>query len=333
MGELALIESIRAGWGGRTRPNSGVTLGIGDDCALLRPPAGHELALTTDLLLEGRHFRRNWHPPRSVGHRALARGLSDLASMGAKPMAAFLSLALPPGTMADKTGQRWVADFFAGLRDLGRQYGIALAGGDTAQSPAPLVLADIVLVGSVRAGHALRRSGGRPGDLLYVTGKLGGSAAELDKLAEHPCSKPARIASTDHDLHPQLFPQPRVRVGRELVRRKLATAAIDLSDGISTDLAHLCAESGTGAEIYETALPLHPLAIHRGANKALALALHGGEDYELLFTSAPGIRVPRSIAGVPITRIGQLTRKTHIRLLRTDGTAETLRAAGWEHLL
>ncbi|MDP9040314.1 MAG: AIR synthase related protein, partial [Acidobacteriota bacterium] len=155
-------------------------LGIGDDCALLRAPPGHELAVTTDLLLEGRHFRRDWHPAASAGHRALARGLSDLAAMGARPLAAFLSLALPPRMLGTRTGRAWVDGFFAGLHALGDRMGVPLAGGDTAESPADLILADITLVGSVTPGRALRRSAARPGDRLYVTGSLGGAAAELE---------------------------------------------------------------------------------------------------------------------------------------------------------
>src|SRR5580704_10436116 len=158
MGELALIERIRSEWGGAgRRPSAAVSLGIGDDCAILRPPRGHEILVTTDFSLEGRHFRRDWHPPESVGHRALARGLSDLAAMGARPLAAFLSLALPGEMLATRSGRAWVARFFAGLRRLAGQFDVPLAGGDTSESPCNLLLADIVLVGSAPAGRALRR--------------------------------------------------------------------------------------------------------------------------------------------------------------------------------
>ena len=168
MGELALIEHIRSGWGagaeaiqhGRAR---NLALGIGDDCAILRPPRDHEVLVTTDFTLEGRHFRRDWHPPESVGHRALARGLSDLAGMGARPLAAFLSLALPGEMLATAAGRRWVERFFAGLRALAEQFAVPLAGGDTSESPCGLVLADIVLVGSAprgaRSGAAARTPG------------------------------------------------------------------------------------------------------------------------------------------------------------------------------
>src|SRR5438309_5390343 len=181
-GELALIQQIRSRWAA-SKPRRTVALGIGDDCALLRAPRGHEIAVTTDFLLETKHFRRDWHPPQSAGHRALARGLSDLAAMGAKPLAAFLSLALPEDLLAGREGRRWVQGFFAGLRALAERSGTTLAGGDTASSPCGLILADIVVVGAVPQGRALLRSAGRPGDILYVTGGLGGAAAELQQLS------------------------------------------------------------------------------------------------------------------------------------------------------
>ena len=342
MGELALIERIRSGWGagagaarsaGRGHARD-LMLGIGDDCAILRPPQGHEVLVTTDLTLEGRHFRRDWHPPESVGHRALARGLSDLAAMGARPLAAFLSLALPGEMLATPAGRRWVEHFFTGLRGLAEQFAVPLAGGDTGESPCGLVLTDIVLVGSAPAGRALRRSGGRAGDALYVTGELGGAAAELagmERRAAGPKSRPPRMpALSQTEAHPQLLPQPRLAVGLELLRRRLATAAIDLSDGLSTDLSHLCRESGVGAEIAAGALPTHPLAL-QAPDRAIDLALHGGEDYELLFAAPAAVRMPRSLAGVSITRIGRLVRGKAIYLVDPAGRKRPLKQGGWEH--
>ncbi len=328
MGELELIERIRSGWAGRAQPpGRKVILGIGDDCAILRPPRGHEILVTTDFTLEGRHFRRDWHPPESVGHRALARGLSDLAAMGARPLAAFLSLALPAEMLATRAGRLWVERFFRGLRGLAERSATPLAGGDTSESPNGLVLADIVLVGSAPAGKALRRSGGQPGDALYVTGALGGAAAELAAMPLRN-AKPLPKAETN----PQFYPEPRLAVGQALLRRRLATAAIDLSDGLSTDLTHLCRASGTGAKIDASALPLHPLATARGtAEEALELALNGGEDYELLFAAPPSVRVPARVATVPITRIGTLVRGNTISLVSRDGQTRALKPGGWEH--
>jgi len=313
-GELALIETIRRASDARAMGR--VRLGIGDDCAILRPPAGHEVLVTTDLCLEGRHFRRDWHTAESAGHRCLARGLSDLAAMGARPLAAFLSLALPAGTDA-----RWTAGFFRGLRKLADEVAVPLAGGDTAQSPSEHILADIVLIGSAPAGEALRRSTAHAGDLIYVTGRLGGSAAELISLQNG--AEPAAKGE-----HPQLFPVPRLAVGEALRRRGMATACIDISDGLSTDLKHLCEASGLSAEIDLSRLPVHPLAEGR-----IELALHGGEDYELLFAANPGLKMPRSLAGVPVTRIGRFVERGRPLMVQIDrhGSRKRLEAGGWEH--
>ena len=320
--ELDLIHSLRAQ---ASRPASGIRVGIGDDCAVLRIPRGHEMLVTTDFSLEGRHFRRDWHPPRSAGHRCLARGLSDLAAMGAAPVAAFLSLALPPRLRSTAAGKRWLNGFFDGLLQLADATGTPLSGGDTATAPGDSILADIVLIGSAPSGRAILRSGAHPGDTLYVTGALGGSASELTSLA----AAPARFRrATPQADHPHLFPAPRLAVGTLLLKKRLATAAIDLSDGISTDLHHLCAESDVGAVLDAAALPLHPLAAG-----SLEQALHGGEDYELLFTARPQIRMPPSLAEVPITRIGTVVEASQGVRLRTGNRERLLRAAGWEHRL
>jgi thiamine-monophosphate kinase len=327
LSELSLIADLRLQAEGRFRY---LRAGIGDDCAILIPPSGHEILITTDFSLEGRHFRRDWHSARSAGHRVLARGLSDLASMGAAPLAAFLSLALPRG-LARKPA--WVEDFLSGLLALAKEHRTPLAGGDTSESPSDAVLADIVLLGSAPRGRALLRSTARPGDTLYVTGALGGASAELAALSEHP--RRFRSAQADGD-HPHLFPQPRLGVGQALLRRKLATACIDISDGLSTDLAHLCKESGVSAQIEAASLPIHSLAKKFAAASAQTSALHGGEDYELLFTAKSSTRVPRAIAGVPVTRIGTIgtSRRNapQVTLLETSGKRIALRPQGWEHL-
>jgi thiamine-monophosphate kinase len=318
LSEQAIIRIIRQT--ARTRPTKTLRLGIGDDCAILAPPPGHEILVTTDLSLESRHFRRDWHTPQvsgqSAGHRCLARGLSDLAAMGAKPLAAFLSLALPPGF-----DPKWLDRFLAGLLALATLHAVPLAGGDTAQAPGEHILADIVLLGSAPAGRALRRSTARPGDRLFVSGALGGAAAELETLAQR--TRPSRTRG------PQTFPEPRLALGQALLRRRLASACIDLSDGLSTDLTHLCQASGVQAILHAESLPLHPLASGR-----LALALHGGEDYELLFTAPPSAKLPRTLAGVPLTEIGRITRRSLRRPVITLESAtgsQLLEPAGWEH--
>ncbi len=325
-GELQLIERIRT----RASASSpSVLLGIGDDCAILKPPPGHELLVTTDFSLEGRHFRRNWHSPASIGHRTLARGLSDLAAMGAKPLAAFLSLALPKSAARNTL---WLDGFLDGLLALANAHHVPLAGGDTSESPSDHILADIVLIGSAPAGRALRRSTARPGDLLYCTGALGGAAAELAALAAAP--RKFRTASSSGD-HPHLFPQPRLKIGQTILNKGLISSCIDLSDGLSTDLAHLCTASNVAAELDLAQLPLHPLAAKLDDRAQINALLHGGEDYELLFTAAPTTKIPRSIANIPITRIGRILkpRKNQPQMsLISDGLRFELQPHGWEHL-
>jgi thiamine-monophosphate kinase len=335
--ERELIAGIRAR---ARRFGGGVRLGIGDDCAVLRPKAGHELVVTTDMLLEGRHFRREWHSPESVGHRCLARGLSDIAAMGARPVAAFLSVAVPGELAGDGRQAGWVERFLDGLLTLADEHRVTLAGGDTAESPGG-VLADIVVMGEVPAGRALLRSGARAGDLIYVTGALGGAAAELARLERSARWKAEtrKLARAEGAAHPHFFPQPRIGAGLALQRRGLATAMIDVSDGLSTDLDHLCEESGLRAEVDAAALPVHALAVEaerRGwTDSGLGLALHGGEDYELLFTARAGARVPKQVGGVAVRAIGRMlaakARQPRMVLRHGDGRVEPLAARGWEH--
>jgi thiamine-monophosphate kinase len=322
--EAALIGEIRERAASNSRAGNRLRLGIGDDCALLLPLPGEELAITTDFSIAGRHFDLDRHPPESIGHRTLARGLSDLAAMGARPLAAFLSLGLPRelARSPNRGTLSWMKRFLNGLLGLAAGYRTPLAGGDLAESP--LAVADIVLVGAVPRGKALLRSGARPGDLLYVTGTLGGSAAALAQLEGLRGKVPRRLKTA---LAPHLCPQPRVAQGLWLRRRGMAAAAIDLSDGLSTDLGHICEESDVAAEVESAALPIHPAA-------SLEQALHGGEDYELLFTARPSVRLPRSIAGVAIAKIGRIvkcrTGRPAVTLLTAQGV-KPLEPRGWEH--
>ncbi len=312
-GELDLITRIRERSKARNRA---VRIGIGDDCAVLRVPAAAEMVVTTDFSLEGRHFRRDWHTPESVGHRCLARGLSDIAAMGALPVAAFLSLAMPA-----PLDVRWVDGFMAGFGALAKLWGTELAGGDTSQAPGREILADVVVTGVIAQGRALRRSGARVGDQIYVTGSLGGSAVELDDLAHGRLQ--ARRRATGGQPH--TFPEPRIRVGQALLRRGLATACMDVSDGLSSDVRRICESSSVGAQMDAVHIPLRPGA-------TLEQALSGGEDYELLFTAGEEVRMPGKIAGIAVTRVGRITRKAlGVTLLETDGSRRELKAAGWEH--
>lgn len=315
LAEKALIARIRR----RARGGGSLVAGIGDDCAVLRLPAGHEALVTTDFSLEGIHFRRDWHPAEAIGHRCLTRGLSDIAAMGGEPAAAFLSLALPRNLP-----QVWVNGFVRGLLQLANRVGVTLAGGDTAESPAG-ILADIVVLGSVPKGKAILRSGARPGDRIYVSGELGGSAATVEHMQKHPRRK---LNPRHYPRH--FFPEARLELGRMLREKNLASAMIDTSDGLSTDLAHLCEESGVGAEISAESIPI---AVTGKPARAVdqRFALHGGEDYELLFTVPPGKRVPSHIAGTPLTQIGIITRGRKAFLRNQTGVGYEFVPRGWEH--
>ncbi len=294
-------------------------VGIGDDCAVLRTIPGTELLVTTDFSLEGVHFRRDWHPAESVGHRCLARGLSDIAAMGGEPVAAFLSLALPKDLE-----QSWVDRFIRGFTRLAKRYGVTLAGGDTAESPNG-ILADIIVVGHAPKGQAILRSGARPGDRIFVSGELGGSAAAVVEMRTTPRRK---LNPRGYARH--FYPEPRVDLGQVLREKRFAHAMIDTSDGLSTDLAHICEESGVGAEMVESLIPRARVG-RPGRDVRLDLALHGGEDYELLFTARPGKRVPAHLAGVPLTQIGRITRAPRILICDLHGIARELHPGGWEH--
>jgi len=310
-------------------------LGLGDDAALFAVARGHELILTTDLFIEGVHYSRRLHPPRSVGHRALARSLSDIAAMGGTPRFALVSLAI-----SKRTPRRWVEEFYAGLLGLAKRFGVTLIGGDTAVIAGPTGV-DVIVCGEAPARRALLRSGARPGDHIFVSGRLGLSALGLRLLKRHRQAArslaPARVRSAgvgDDALLAHLYPQPRCALGAFLARRRLASAMIDLSDGLSTDLAHLCAASGVGALLREERIP-GPFrdqgVISQG--HARNLALHGGEDYELLFAVPPRKvrQVPRQHRGVGLHCIGQIQSSKGLVLVRADGTKHSLQPGGWDH--
>jgi thiamine-monophosphate kinase len=275
--EEDLIERLRRR---APLPAKGLVLGIGDDCAIYRPRGSEEdLLFTTDFLIEDVHFRRTTHRPEDVGWKALARGLSDIAAMGGEPRFCLLSLAV--STWATP---RWIDAFYTGLFRIATRFGAPLAGGDLAR--AAKITCDIVVCGAVPRNSALRRDGAHSGDRIYVSGLLGGSALGL-----------ARGKGAAWRRHTR--PEPRVALGRFLREKLRATAAMDLSDGLSLDLRRMCQASGVSADI--SAPPLYPKA-------TLAQALHGGEDYELLFTVRRDARVPAAFEGIPLTHIGTLHR-------------------------
>jgi thiamine-monophosphate kinase len=239
--------------------------------------------------------------------------------MGGQPIAAFLSLAVPA-----RLRESWLEGFISGFVSLARAQRITLAGGDTAESPSR-ILADVVVLGTVPRGKAVLRSTARPGDDIYVTGQLGASAAALNELLS---GRKRKLSPPSYPHH--FFPLPRVEIGRFLRERNIASAMIDLSDGPSTDLTHLCEESAVGAEITASSLPLATLGKSR-QRVDLGFALNGGDDYELLFTAGPRKLVPASIAGTRITRIGAITKSKEIVVLDDTGQRSALEPRGWEH--
>jgi thiamine-monophosphate kinase len=320
--ENRLIERIakasRAAQPTQRRSGSGRVLrGIGDDCAVLSSPAGLQTLVTTDLSLEDVHFRRQWHPADSVGHRCLTRGLSDIAAMGGEPYAAFLSLAMP----ADLP-QRWADQFFDGLLEAARRAGVTLAGGDIAQSPAG-VLADITVVGTVAEGLAILRSTARPGDHIFVSGELGAPYALLEKMYEAP---ERRYRAAAYPAH--FYPEAQLSLARYLAKQRIPSAMIDISDGLSIDLARLCRASQCGATLQENAIPVASLNRHE---VELRHALHGGDEYQLLFTAPPGRRLPSSHNGTPLTLIGYINAGSEITIEHDNGYTTELEPEGWQY--
>ncbi len=291
-----------------SRPARNAPLGVGDDAALLRPAAGCELAVSTDILLEGRHFSVRAEP-RALGHKALAVNLSDMAAMGAAPRWATLALALPSADEA------WLAAFAEGFYALAARFKLDLVGGDTTRGPLALC---VTILGEVPAGTALRRDGARPGDDIWVSGELGGAALAL----EHP--ETARAAKRLHE------PEPRVALGERL--RGLASAAIDLSDGFAQDLGHILERSGVAAQVRYADLPKFPI---RDALLERRCVLAGGDDYELAFTAPPAARAAiEALAaplGVGLARVGALEAGApRLRLVDARGRDMPV-APGFDH--
>jgi thiamine-monophosphate kinase len=284
----------------RLPPRSPVVLGIGDDCAIYRPRGSpDDLLFTADLFLEDIHFRRQTHQAADAGRIALARSLSDIAAMGGSPRFCLVSLCVPKWA-----SPRWTDSFFQSLNTLAVAHGAVLAGGDL--SSGDTLACDVTVCGAVPRGKALRRDGARPGHRIYVSGALGGSALGLTSHKKHAWRR-------------HLNPEPRLALGRYIRETLHATAAIDISDGLSLDLHRLCLASGTAAEIADP--PRFPGA-------SLEQALHGGEEYELLFTVRPGARVPPHHQGLPLTCLGTIL-KGRPGEVRHNGTP--LPALGFDH--
>ncbi|MCD6078240.1 MAG: thiL [Ramlibacter sp.] len=318
MGEFDLIARYF------TRPARRSPLGVGDDCALLQPRAGMQLAVSTDLLLEGRHFLSTVDPGR-LGHKALAVNLSDLAACGAEPLAFTLSLALP------RIDQAWLAAFSQGLWALADAHGCELVGGDTTRGPLAI---NIAVFGEVPAGAALLRSGARAGDDLWVSGTLGDARLALDAF-RGSVSLPQDVFDAAR-LRLEV-PQPRVALG--LALRGIATSAIDVSDGLLGDLGHILAQSGVGARV--DAVEAASLLAAAKAGLALAtdriedLVFAGGDDYELAFTAPASarsaVRSASARCGTPVTRIGVIEAQAGLRVVDAAGHVIPRRFAGFDH--
>jgi thiamine-monophosphate kinase len=316
-----IAESSRSSRSGTAAPS--VSLGIGDDAALFRPKPGYQTILTCDWFLEGTHFLLKKHPPDAIGWKCLARALSDVAAMGGAPRCFLLSLALPQTHTA-----RWLDLFLAGLRRASSKFHCALAGGDTTRRND--ILINITVVGEIPSGRAVLRSGAREGDVLYVSGRLGEAELGLRLVQQS-----RRLASKKNPLtRKHLYPEPRLALGQWLVKNGLATAMMDLSDGLSSDLPRLCAASAVGACLEMAKIPLvraADVALKHG-HDPLQLALHGGDDYELLFTTAArkAKLLPKTFRGVSLTAIGEITRKRDLLVREEDGRTWQFLPCGWD---
>jgi thiamine-monophosphate kinase len=345
MNEFDFIRQLREHPSARkTSPR--IVSGIGDDAAVFCQSSDRDLAISTDLLVEGIDFHRAATPPHLLGHKTLAVSLSDIAAMGARPLWSLVSIGLPPSAWASD----FKDEFFTGYFALADRFGVTLTGGDISES-AQIVLDSIVL-GELRTGRAVLRSRAQVGDQIFVTGNLGGAAAglkliELGARVRSPIVKegnPGHEQGTDEPddeaiqtlLLRQLCPQPRVGWGIVLGEEQLSTSMIDISDGLSSDLHHLCGESRVGAVIDAASLPLDQDVVHlcgRRALDPLALALHGGEDFELLFSVAPKnvSRLPGRVDGVAISRIGEITEQSGVVRVREKSHEWDLPARGFQH--
>jgi thiamine-monophosphate kinase len=321
--ESELIDKITRALRLRRAPSLDVRLGVGDDAALFRPRASREIILTCDWFLEGTHFLRKTHPPDSVGWKCLARALSDIAAMGGVPRCFLLSLALP-----DTHTGRWLDEFLAGLGRASRKFRCVLAGGDTTRRRE--ISVNAAVVGDVETGRAVTRSGASPGELIYVSGRLGEAELGLEVLRRS--RGPGHRNDSVQRKH--LYPEPRLALGRWMAEKRLASSMMDLSDGLSSDLLRLCAASGVGACLEGATIPClrtSDIARKYGLDP-FKLALHGGDDYELLFTVSlrKARLLPRAFQGIPLTPIGKITKQSELVLRDENGREQLLAAGGWD---
>lgn len=314
MGEFELIERHFV------RPTPRAAVGPGDDCALFAVAPGQQLAVSSDMLVEGRHFLSTV-PPERLGHKALAVNLSDLAACGAEPLAFTLALALP------RADEAFVAPLAAGLLALAGRHGIDLVGGDTTAGPLNLC---VTVMGQVPAGQALLRSGARPGDQLWVSGTLGDARLALEVFRGQLALPAADFEAVRRAME---CPEPRVALG--LALRGLASSAIDISDGLAGDLGHILRRSRVGARLHLPALPRSRVLAAQPRSLQHECLLRGGDDYELLFTApaslAAAVREAGERAAVAVTPIGVITAEPGLQAVDEDGHAHGLPARGFDH--
>jgi len=307
---------------------AGVPVGIGDDAMTIRTSGSKDLVVTVDAFVEGVHFLAVKHPPESVGYKALARATSDLAAMGARPRYFLLTLAIPK----ERTGH-WVDRMLGGMRKAARSLGLRLVGGDTTESS--LIAMSVTVIGEIAPGRAVTRSGAKPGDVLFLSGTLGRAQLGLE-LVQCGLARNRRFQPL---LETHLYPRVRIELGAWLAEHRVPSAMMDISDGLSTDLARLCAASRVGARIYEDRIPRVeiPLGLrHLGRvgrlNDPLSMALHGGEDYELLF--AVPERMLKELEHAPgatgLLRIGEIQRGKGVSLVSKTGKTRLLKPLGWD---
>ena len=326
-GEFDLIKRIRDK---AARTSDNLIKGIGDDCAIITGRDGFDTLISCDLLVEDKHFCLSYTSPRSLGHKTLAVSLSDIAAMGGTPRFCTLSLAIPPHIT-----DQLLEEFFDGLLALADRYGVVLIGGDTSASPDKFVI-DLNIIGECVSGQAIRRDGANPGELIYVTGVLGASASGL-KLLQRGYSpvreSPNQIeALMNLAIKSHLEPTPRLEIGQTLSALQIVTSMIDVSDGLSSDLNHICEESQVGAILYASAIPMSP-SMATTKEDGLQTALDGGEDYELLFTVNPASRdqIDSLDSDIPITCIGEITSTGKMFLQNLEGHTQPLTSAGFDH--
>ena len=339
LGEEAFLSALSHRF---TSDSERVPIGIGDDAAVLAPLEGERLLFATDSLVEGVHFTQQSLPPRFVGRKAVAVNASDIAAMGGVPHAVLLSLCVPEDTEVETLWQ-----FVDGAAERAQELDMHLVGGNLARSPGPMVI-DVTILGSTIEGRALLRTGARSGDAIYVSGNLGAAATGCELLRRGAALSPSGLVVKDSlrggpiplaegCIRAHIDPQPRLELGRLVNARKMATACIDISDGLGMDLRRLCRASGLGARIEESALPLDPgLLAWESAWRGdpLGRALSGGEDYELVFTASSETKLESIREKLPLllTRIGVVADKEGpLEIQRRDGRVETLEARGWEH--